>query len=357
MQCEDQAGNVGSTIDAFSATPATHPEYFIIRKDTEATLPDALISINGNNYSPTLFFKPDVIDGFTATWTVEHTTSDGVSGFGNMYADISNDGEAHNVYQFVMDGQPMGYKYLRSSDTAQETTGSVTTTFTVDTDGGMADGFQFDYTDIFAGGSQNALQEANGTGSNTGIITFHIGYTDYATNQATQRNYNLNWDPSPPTLSPAGATSQDGTAWYNATTVAKPSISCYDSNSGIKATKIFYALVNESDVLYQDGSTTVQSAGGTEYNLPTILAYDQDTLNGLDTTGWNRAYVSTAVDGGGSQATSSSVGQWSQLYACPGNTTGDTTTPTASAIPPVFSTSGTDPNQVKIIWVVQDHAG
>ena len=141
-----------------------------------------------------------------------HGTVDNVSGFGDIYFHIVGDGSTPDIYNQQLEGEPIGYRYLRSANTSTGATGNQNTTINVDTNGGSDLGFNYDYEPIFSAGSQNALQQAEGTGSNMGIIKLHFGYSDQANNFAAQVVHNLNWDDTPPAFTQSGSVVQDGTA-------------------------------------------------------------------------------------------------------------------------------------------------
>ena len=121
-----------------------------------------------------------------------------------------NNGTTPNIYDYSTEGT-LGYRYRRTGDTSTGATGNQDTTMIVDTDGTNQQGFNHNYESIFLAGSQNALQTAEGTGSNMGIMKLHFGYQDDAGNFSNQVVHNLNWDDTPPVFSQSGSISQDGT--------------------------------------------------------------------------------------------------------------------------------------------------
>ena len=103
---------------------------------------------------------------------------------------IEEVGDGNNVFHHVT--EPYNdYTFSVPTNTVPTTTGSITTTITLDTDGGNQPG-GIDYTDILNAGSRNAETSTNGITSSTGQIQFLIGYTDYAGNRATVRAQNFN---------------------------------------------------------------------------------------------------------------------------------------------------------------------
>ena len=156
-----------------------------------------------------------------------------------------------------------------------------------------------------------------------------------------------------------------------------PIVAAYDRDSGIDISTAFWCHVKEDGTLLTaftidsngnyTSTTTVNSAGNTTADtLSEVTAMNQTALNSIDTTGWNRCYVYSSPnlgDGstheqtaGGTQKTSSSVGQYNGLYLCCGNATG-TSTPTDIYSGDFCPTTDDEPNKTKIIMVVKDHSG